>query len=133
MIPEIAFLTYRTVREAAAEHDFPINQVWTDLDDCPELDNDAGFNWCVGLLVGVADANEMPTEDLINHLESMLTEEGAVPEVEYIWFEPRTGIVKAEPIRSNFYVYRLPKACLARVELAVKNDSDVHTTPCSAG
>lgn len=42
---------------------------------------------------------------------------------EHIYFEPRTGIVKDKPIRSNFYVYRLPKSCLAKVELAVENDS----------
>jgi hypothetical protein len=35
------------------------------------------------------------------------------------YFELNTGIVKNTPIRSNFYVYRLPKACLAKVELAV--------------
>lgn len=38
---------------------------------------------------------------------------------EYIYFEMNTGIVKTEPIRSNFYVYRLPSACLGKVELAV--------------
>lgn len=38
---------------------------------------------------------------------------------EYIYFELNTGIVKTIPIRSNFYVYRLPKACLAKVEIAV--------------
>ena len=37
----------------------------------------------------------------------------------HIYFELQTGIVKSIPIRSNFYVYRLPKACLAKVELAV--------------
>jgi hypothetical protein len=42
---------------------------------------------------------------------------------EFIYFEPRTGICKSAPIRSNFYVYRLPSRCLAKVELAVVNDS----------
>ena len=36
------------------------------------------------------------------------------------YFEPRTGIVKKTPIRSNFYVYRLENKCLGKVELAVK-------------
>jgi hypothetical protein len=42
------------------------------------------------------------------------------------FFEPRTGIVKREPIRSNFYVYRLEQKYLAKVELAVENDSSLH-------
>ena len=39
--------------------------------------------------------------------------------MQYIYFEPKTGIVKSKPIRSNFYIYRLPKALLAKVELAI--------------
>jgi hypothetical protein len=38
---------------------------------------------------------------------------------ERIFFEPQTGIVKSEPIRSNFYVFRLESKHLAKVELAV--------------
>jgi hypothetical protein len=41
--------------------------------------------------------------------------------MDHIYFELNTGIVKNKPIRSNFYVYRLPKACLAKVELAVSS------------
>lgn len=35
------------------------------------------------------------------------------------YFEPQTGIVKNTPVRSNFYVYRLPDTALAKVQLAV--------------
>lgn len=38
---------------------------------------------------------------------------------EHIYFELQTGIVKDRPFRSNFYIYRLPASCLAKVELAV--------------
>ena len=34
----------------------------------------------------------------------------------YIYVELNTGIVKNEPIRSNFYVYRLHKGCLPTVK-----------------
>ena len=47
-----------------------------------------------------------------------------MPEIEaYFYFEPQTGISKGAPIRSNFYVFRLHSACLAKVEAAVKNAS----------
>lgn len=44
---------------------------------------------------------------------------------QYIYFEPRTGIVKDRPIRSNFYVYRLRSSLLAKVELAVSGHSSL--------
>jgi len=40
---------------------------------------------------------------------------------EFFYFEPQTGIVKRTPIRSNFYVFRLPLSWLAKVEFAVKD------------
>jgi hypothetical protein len=36
-----------------------------------------------------------------------------------IYFIAQNGLVSRRPIRSNFYVYRLPEACLAKIELAV--------------
>lgn len=37
----------------------------------------------------------------------------------YIYFEPQSGLVKKEPIRSNFYVVRLPASYLGKVELGI--------------
>jgi len=35
-----------------------------------------------------------------------------------IYFIPQNGLTSRRPIRSNFYVYRLPERCLAKCELA---------------
>ena len=38
---------------------------------------------------------------------------------DYIYFEPRTGNVRFDPLRTNFYVFRLKSEHLTKVELVV--------------
>jgi len=37
------------------------------------------------------------------------------------YFIAQNGLISRQPIRSNFYVYRLPERCLARCEIEVGN------------
>jgi hypothetical protein len=36
------------------------------------------------------------------------------------YFDPQRGIIQNQPIRSNFYIYRLPGRCLAKVQLVIQ-------------